>query len=1068
MRTVSASLLAKARADDGHEASLLVEIDTGSGLLTFSEHDLVGGTDPRIMEIGSLNASVSESGATVGSVNVKLSDEDNYLLDLMCSTRLEGRHARVLMIFDQIITDSIELFVGRVGSPLVWEEENRTLSFDIVALYESGDKEVPFAPDESDDLQEFAWNKPWPRLYGTPVDVPAVLVVDAPKGKLTRELRPLDSSFEIEVADNIEFELGVDIEVDVGNERISGRFSLVRDDPTTILRFDIQSRNRSKGIIYSLDRATLTSIEETPEEYTGKTWALDPRYAAWDAGGKILAGQWLLLLDTSDLLESGSVNAISFVADHLYGIVSLPSFVGNKNYILYQQGDATRGQFPWIVPSGLYFISIGARADIRGVLDVNDTLWPAGTEVRLVQDVKYVVSDVPVERVLQVRAWREVKIDERGGKRRELVVVPASFYTVELDDEIAGRTCTTLTFEQPLSTRGAGWDDTVYVTAEASVGPNIADIIADLITEAGLTVDPSSFAAVETACNKYPMNFAILDRKDALVLANDIAFQGRCGLVVLGSVAYLKYLSLAPTSVSFTYNDDTALDGALQLTSTELTEVANDLWVTWHRRGSQEDPEKLHYTDDASVAAFGRKKKDLEIYAYRHKRLVQKTAQFWFNRWSRVWRKMRIVGDLDAIDQTVYDDVKSTLSELVTNGVIESLEHNSDEDQIAALLWTPVEVGSCDPSDFAYLDDGADTRPADLDIEEGDDVAEVIEVSPLDFSLNEPETHVGEALNAEVPAGPIGGVFNAKLYKGNAASGDVIETSVKVQNLCGTAVKAGDIVVVHKSADGTFYAVKSGGDTTNVTGGGTLFGILQVEENGDPTGFDDSVDPNDTRWNTALTVDEESQYQAWRLTYDVEVADEVDYDYRGAFKVGITPEPTTLHWPDTYKKPNHATFSNESKYAYLMPHKAGYWNGETYVSPDTNKDHYFSASLFSVSAAFSTSQGSRIGRRIGTGAVYDSQVLPVYLGSDGVAWILPLDSPFAMAKVRSDSADKSAIPCRLYLTSDFAGDGNEDISVILPALQTTAKVSAGTWVVVMKLKNAWVGYIPLIRPRVPA
>lgn len=964
MRSISAALLAKAQADDGHESSVVLELDTGSGKLYLSEREIAG-TDDRIMEVASLNAQMSDTGSTVGSVNVKLSDEDEYFLNLMCTTRLEGRNARLLLVFDGDMSDTVELFAGRVGSPLVWEEGQKTLSFDVVAFYESGDNEVPFTPDEDSGLQEFAWDREWPRVYGTPVDVPAVLVVDAPKGVLIRELRPLDSWFEIEVADNLEFPTGEEIEVDVGNERIAGKFTVVRTDPTTILRFHIQSRNVSKGIVNSQNRDVLTSIEGTPEGYLGNTWAIDPRYAAWDADGKILAGQWLFLLDAAEQLESGTISTGFFNADNLYGIVSLPSFVGNKNYILYQEGNATRGQLPWITASGLYLIDIGARADIRGVLDVNDTLWAAGTPVRQVVPVKYVCSDIPAEAILQVRAWREVKLDERGGSKRELVVVPPSFYTVDLNDELADRACTTIEFEQPLSSRGSGWGDEVYVTLRSSYGPNIAEIIEHLLWEAGLTVDTASFDAVEAACDKYPMHFAILSRRDALELAHSIAFQGRCGLVVLGSTAYIKYLSLAPTSVAFTYGVDQVLEGSLQLTSSETTEVSNDLWVTWKKRYSQESPERIHFRNEDSIEAFGRKKRELEIFAYRHKSLVRKTAQFWFNRWSRVWRKLRVVGDLDAIAVTIYDDVKSIQPELILDCVVEMLEHNTEEDQIAALLWTPAEVGSCEASDAAFLTDDGDAKPAALDLDNADDVAEVIEVSPLDLSLSEPETHVAEALDDEVEADDIGATFNAKLYKSNTTTGDVKEQSVEVRNLSDTAVRTGDVLVVHKAEDGTYYTLPS------VAGSAAFYGqVLTVN--------------NTTRLFTADLYETQTNDEGTRVTTLI--------------VAGATV---------------------------------------AMIGADAN--------------------------------LVVGDVVLIFRSSDGTYWSRGIaTSPFAAAVVKSDAADKNDIPCRLYLSSDFSGPGDSDISVKTPALQTTAKISAGTWLIVFRIGTQWVGYLPLIRPRVPA
>lgn len=87
-----------------------------------------------------------------------------------------------------------------------------------------------------------------------------------------------------------------------------------------------------------------------------------------------------------------------------------------------------------------------------------------------------------------------------------------------------------------------------------------------------------------------------------------------------------------------------------------------------------------------------------------------------------------------------------------------------------------------------------------------------------------------------------------------------------------------------------------------------------------------------TPYDTFLTPIEEQQFRVWKQKYAPQDSG-ADYDLRGAFKAGLTPDPKTGHWPDTYKKPNHPTFSNESMYAPLAPDKAGSWNGEQYIPP---------------------------------------------------------------------------------------------------------------------------------------
>ena len=55
-----------------------------------------------------------------------------------------------------------------------------------------------------------------------------------------------------------------------------------------------------------------------------------------------------------------------------------------------------------------------------------------------------------------------------------------------------------------------------------------------------------------------------------------------------------------------------------------------------------------------------------------------------------------------------------------------------------------------------------------------------------------------------------------------------------------------------------------------------------------------------------------------------------DYDLQGAYRAQLVRRTMDQHLPDTFKKPNHPTFSNESMYAPLAPLQAGSWAGEVY------------------------------------------------------------------------------------------------------------------------------------------
>src|SRR5690348_15736433 len=72
-------------------------------------------------------------------------------------------------------------------------------------------------------------------------------------------------------------------------------------------------------------------------------------------------------------------------------------------------------------------------------------------------------------------------------------------------------------------------------------------------------------------------------------------------------------------------------------------------------------------------------------------------------------------------------------------------------------------------------------------------------------------------------------------------------------------------------------------------------------------------------------------FNQWKQKYAPRDSGE-DYDLQGAYEAGIVPS-ANQHFPDTFKKPNHPTFSIESKY-WKPGLPAGRWEGETFIPMD--------------------------------------------------------------------------------------------------------------------------------------
>jgi len=85
-------------------------------------------------------------------------------------------------------------------------------------------------------------------------------------------------------------------------------------------------------------------------------------------------------------------------------------------------------------------------------------------------------------------------------------------------------------------------------------------------------------------------------------------------------------------------------------------------------------------------------------------------------------------------------------------------------------------------------------------------------------------------------------------------------------------------------------------------------------------------------YNTKLSAEEETQFTDWK-SRNAPNDSGADYDLRGAFRAGLGRSNPDEHLPDTFKKPNHPTFSDQSQYAKYAPDKAGTWDGDRYIPP---------------------------------------------------------------------------------------------------------------------------------------
>lgn len=118
--------------------------------------------------------------------------------------------------------------------------------------------------------------------------------------------------------------------------------------------------------------------------------------------------------------------------------------------------------------------------------------------------------------------------------------------------------------------------------------------------------------------------------------------------------------------------------------------------------------------------------------------------------------------------------------------------------------------------------------------------------------------------------------------------------------------------------------------------------------------FDNGYKANSANYETKLSQSEEVEFQKW-LSKQNKLGNITNgdykhyqdkgygynYDFRAAFKESgksaINETDNQPHWGDIGKKPNHPTFSDESKYSGVDGYVGGSWNGEEFTPPSNKR-----------------------------------------------------------------------------------------------------------------------------------
>jgi len=591
----------------------------------------------RVVHWGRMERVLAEqTAAAVGDCALELADADGLLKGYFDAVEFQRKRVTVYQHFDRLgESDMAPLLVGIINAPVTWSRKSATLRFDITDISTYHRATVGHVADKDTFplVAERDENAVLPLVFGKVKRSEAVQALAGAAAVLVRACTATDTILYVDDASG--FPQNQTIQIRIENELIEGHFAGNR--------FFVSGR----GIDF-LSSSTVTRAVDSyhleDSSLTGEDNEYGPYYIrVTDPGG--------VTHHRNITYYSADTNRISYYPAILYN-------------------NAT-----WTIPQGTtYGITTWARSH------------PAGSVVYYSLDsCAYILNDAPSSAVYRVEAYGRIFSDEAlaDGQTNQLdiegwIPLDPNDYTVNLNDTTTfpalGRAVTTLTLKRnPKELIPRLRDDRLWVDIDGveSVGDgsgivveNPADVVKVLLKRwVGLTdndLDLSAFSATATALDGFAMAFTLNRQADGLHLCADLAFQSRCALLWRDGVAALSVLRNCVGQPATTVSTNELAAESLRIGRTDMEQLASEV-VAQYRSGHETRAVVLR--DGAVEAAFGRRVRALNLWAYNDRRMAVSVARFWLSRWKYLYEEVRLTTFLTSLALQRNDTVELDMAD---------------------------------------------------------------------------------------------------------------------------------------------------------------------------------------------------------------------------------------------------------------------------------------------------------------------------------------------------------------------------------------------------------------------
>lgn len=753
MRNLNANAAAKIQESTRVQSIILVKIYWGSGGPTvYSDKEYSSlGFIGKLINIGSLDDVINiEASSSSASVAVTLDDTDGSLKRLIDTTDIHKTKIEIHQLFvDLNVNDAFPLFIGEVASPIVWNEGDRTLSFNAITRLD--DLEAGFSVEEGafPFIPASAVGAAWPLVFGTAGGVPALQIHETPSGILAEGIGAVNEPVWQKELDGFNDQLEK-ARQQAGIAYFEGWKAALRaaDLGWPVVDLDGDGTDKLPPLPYTeetvnpdfdpevFETDVFSPVNNNPRYFYTTKFYEDPtfntaepaeqaheesvqhyeQYTAYSNEYYKISAEAGIRFKEKQEQEAYNKTTFRIITQNIPEGVPLQFKLGGLIYtgVLNEEYFSTSSRELPTTENGLTtYTDIGHTTPfgVSSVFFSKQSLasggqkfyWiDAGTEIKLTNFPIVYIAGLLFLQINSIFAYK------KGVRFR----VPPSYYTISTA-QFTNLQVTYITFVRPLSTiiesDGSTWDnDTIEYDAVSPIGPNIVDILEYLITTfTTFGFDSTSFAEVKTYLEDYPANFVLTTRKNIIALLKEIAYQARCALWIDDNIFFIRYLPKRPTAID-TITDDDVILNTFSIATNDSDRIITKYVATWKATYSQKESYKIIFK--YNIIKYGTNEQIYDYYIYNNASIVEVVAQFWMIRQANNFKILKFKTAIHKLKLETLDPVEINMPDACNGtviGIVQKATYNPTDYTIDFEVWIPVRFGEMTEYLFAH--------PKDLD-----------------------------------------------------------------------------------------------------------------------------------------------------------------------------------------------------------------------------------------------------------------------------------------------------------------------------------------------------------------